>query len=130
VRYESRKRLADTRPRIRGQFVKAEALLKMQQGEQQGEDEEEEEEEEDRMEAEGEEQQQDAPPAAQRLHQGGGVRQGQGRPQRHAQPLPPLPPTQQQQQRQQQQGRHRAAPSQQHLVGAKRRKSTPGRADY
>jgi hypothetical protein len=131
VRYESRKRLADTRPRIRGQFVKAEALLKLQQGEDEEEDEEDEE-QEDRMDVEGEERQRGAPPAAQQPQLGGSARHGQGRPQRQALALalPLLPHTQPPQQ---QQGKHRAAPTQQpqqQLVGAKRRKSTPGRADY
>jgi hypothetical protein len=130
VRYESRKRLADTRPRIRGQFVKAEVLLKMQQQEaQEGEG-------EDRMEVDGEEVQQ--PPLGQELPQqqrgrgraasaqGDAARHGQ---QHQAELLPPLPPA-----ALRQQGRQRSLPSQQqqqqHLVGAKRRKSTPGRSDY
>ncbi|GFH28307.1 putative two-component response regulator-like APRR5-like [Haematococcus lacustris] len=34
VRYESRKRLAEARPRVRGQFVKQEVLAAQQAGEQ------------------------------------------------------------------------------------------------
>lgn len=34
VRYESRKKLAEARPRIKGQFVKADVLLKQQQQQQ------------------------------------------------------------------------------------------------